>query len=338
MKSLTIALLALSSLNASSSVNDVGNIGPAGRVRLYYKNNNEIVLTGCPNTVLGNTPEEARARCQGKTYRFRTDIFTRALKASIYTDYRNMISPFTAEELEIYWSTEPKLSAEVIKKELQVIENFIQAYGEDSADLNRKKELLGMLDNWKIKAKFDEAIDALIKEISNGDVLVQKTIANSGKTFGHTLLSMFNPAVRIPCGQKGSIEERIQDCSFDTSSATFSLVTRSRMSYEVIQDKATGFFWGSNFGTNYEFAKDYCPRADLENGRLSEVEWKMPNQNEMKTAYDNGLSKILSPDSKFWVTSSDGKSAMIFNMSNGTAEVSNNARENNYTKCVGKVK
>lgn len=348
MKSISIALLALIAFNAFSSVNDVGNIGPASRVRLYYKEGNEIVLTGCANnTVLGSTPAEAREKCQGKTFRFRPDVFKKALKASIYSDYKKLFAPFTPEEVEIYWSDDPLMERNAISKEINEIDDFIQAYGRENADLKRRDELVEMLNNWKVKEKFDLAVDALIKEISNQDILVQKTLTNSGKTFGHTLLAIMDPTRKIPCGErKGSIDERINDCSFDTSVSEFTLVSRSILKEEVYLDEKTGHFWGINFGSYLDIARSYCSGSSyhLHNGNLNEVEWKLPNVNEMKIAYDHGL-KVIATDMRasapipgFWVNSVDGKNGMIFDMEKGTAVINPNERDNFNTKCIGTLK
>lgn len=318
MKKLLIGLLAFSSVSTMAFVKDVGGIGPNSEVILYYKEGNHIIVKNCaPNTVLGLTPAEARESCQGEINKVPLEAFKMELKKFVSVKNAKVLKPLTEEEASAYMTgnLEPEQIKE-LKVELDKINVFITNYGEENANLDRKRKiearLLAFNNHLSAVNKVNIEIENVVKTISSQTKVTLTKFNPNNDQFFYTVLKKFNPEQKFVCGLVGSIEERIKDCNYSTSShiGDFVLVTRvknpnSSTIYEVHQETSTGLLWGSNLirPMNQSEAQKNCKNAFREGGYISDIDWKLPSKEEFEVALDNGIAPILGLDKIFWTSS-----------------------------------
>jgi hypothetical protein len=296
-----------------ASVKDVGVIGPDGEVILYYKEGDYIIVKACdPNTILGMTPAQARSNCQGKSNKVPVESFKQLLRNLVSTDRLNVLKPLTPEEVEAYSKDGPnsdQIEAMVI--ELEKINNFIAVYGAENANLVRKEELVKALRSQETRVSAIKKINAEVEKAVNliaDQTKLTLTKFNSDKDqFLYTVLKQFNPNQKFPCGLKGSVDERIKDCSYQLTSEKegFVLVTRSKHFKEVHKEVSTGLLWSDRLPStmNHYSAEKAC-KADLkEVAGISGVTWRLPSIDEYKEAEKNGIWKAL-PNMNYWFWSS----------------------------------
>jgi hypothetical protein len=296
-----------------SSILDVGVIGPRGEVILYYKEGDKIIVKSCdPNTVLGLTPALARSNCQGKTNKVPVESFKQALRNLVSTERLNVLKPLTPEEVQEYaedGSSSDQIEAILI--ELDKINAFITSYGAENADLVRKEELVMALRSSEARMSAIHRINSEIEKALNlitDQTKLALTKFNSDKDqFLYTVLKNFDPFQKFPCGLKGSVDERVKNCSYQLNSEKegFILVTRTKDFKEVHKEIKTGLLWGDRLPlsmTHYN-AEKAC-KADLgEVGGISEMTWRLPSKEEYEEAEKNGIRKAL-PNMNYWFWSS----------------------------------
>ena len=158
-----------------------------------------------------------------------------------------------------------------------------------------------------------------------------------------------NPAhadeVKYPCGLRGTIEERIDDCKLQNNN--FVLVTRTEKQKEVYQDLRTGLLWSHRFERmNYDNASDACDDDAAETGYLPGISWSLPSQDEYKDAEKHGIRWSM-PDMQtiFWTDTSHRKSGRFIFAYHGESTDgmgghfsdydSINDRLTLYVRCVG---
>lgn len=305
-------LVGCSHMNGSkripASVKDVGVIGPDGEVILYYKDGDYIIVKACdPNTILGMTPAQARSNCQGKSNKVPIESFKQSLRNLVSTDRLNVLKPLTPEEVEAYNSDQ--IEAMVI--ELEKINNFIAVYGAENANLVRKEELVKALRSQETRVSAIKKINAEVEKAVNliaDQTKLTLTKFNSDKDqFLYTVLKQFNPNQKFPCGLKGSVDERIKDCSYQLTSEKegFVLVTRSKDFKEVHKEVSTGLFWSDRLPKTMDHysAEKACNSSLKEVAGISGVTWRLPSIDEYKEAEKNGIRKAL-PNMNYWFWSS----------------------------------
>lgn len=315
---LTIAMLAGCShvqdtKRIPASVKDVGVIGPDGDVILFYKDGDYIIVKACdPNTVLGMTPAQARSNCQGKSNKVPVESFKQSLRNLVSTDRLNVLKPVTPEELEAYSKDGPssdQIEAMVI--ELDKINAFITAYGAENANLVRKEELVKALRSHETRVsaikKINAEIEKAVNLITNQTKLTLTKFNSDRDQFLYTVLKNFNPSAKFPCGFKGSVDERIKDCSYQLTSEKegFALVTRSKDFKEVHKELSTGLLWSDRLPSTMTLdrAEKAC-KADLKEATgISGVTWRLPSIDEYKEAEKNGIRKALR-NMNYWFWSS----------------------------------
>ena len=111
---------------------------------------------------------------------------------------------------------------------------------------------------------------------------------------------MYKRQVKYPCGLRGSIEQRIDDCKLQNDN--FVLVTRTEKQKEVYQDLRTGLLWSHRLERmNFDDASDACDSDMDEAGYLSGYSWSLPSQSEYQVAEKHGIRWSM-PDMKtiFW--------------------------------------
>ncbi|MGE3610356.1 MAG: DUF1566 domain-containing protein [Bacteriovoracaceae bacterium] len=296
-----------------ASVKDVGVIGPEGEVILYYKEGDYIIVKACdPNTILGMTPAQARANCQGKSNKVPMESFKQSLRNLVSTDLLNVLKPLTPEEVEAYSKDGPnsdQIEAMVI--ELEKINNFIAVYGAENANLVRKEELVKALRSQETRVSAIKKINAEVEKAVNliaDQMKLALTKFNSDKDqFLYTVLKQFSPNQKIPCGLKGSVDERIKDCSYELTSEKegFVLVTRSKDFKEVHKEVSTGLLWSDRLpSTMTQYSAEKACKADLkEVAGIAGVTWRLPSKEEYEQAEKSGIRKVL-PNMNYWFWSS----------------------------------
>jgi hypothetical protein len=316
-----------------ASVKDVGVIGPDGEVILYYKEGDYIIVKACdPNTILGMTPAQARSNCQGKSNKVPVESFKQSLRNLVSTDRLNVLKPVTPKEVEAYSKDGPNSDQiEAMAIELEKINNFIAVYGAENANLFRKEELVIALRSLEARVSAIKKINAEVEKAVNliaDRTKLTLTKFNSDKDqFLYTVLKQFNPNQKFPCGLKGSVDERIRDCSYQLTSEKegFVLVTRSKEFKEVHKDTKTGLLWGDRLPStmNQYYAEKACNAILAEVAGISNsATWRLPSKEEYEEAEKNGIRKAL-PNMNYWFWSSSvhrSYYAWLFNGFNGDTD------------------
>lgn len=297
-----------------SSTEDVGVIGPDGGVALYYREGNSIIIKACePYILMGLTPSQARSNCRGKINKVPVESFKQALRDLVSIDRMDILKPLTPEEVEAYVRGGPTSEQiEIMVAELEKINRFIATYGEDSANLVRKEELLKALLSQKTRIRALEKLKAEIEKviglITDQTKVTLITSSTDDEKFLYTAVQRFNPNQTAPCGLRGSVDERIKDCSYQRTSnrGNFVLVTRSKAFKEVYKDLSSGLLWSDRLvGTTQHGGALKACRGDLnEVAGLSKFEWKLPSIENYKEADKNGIRKALpNMNDTFWSSS-----------------------------------
>lgn len=154
---------------------------------------------------------------------------------------------------------------------------------------------------------------------------------------------------KVPCGLKGSVDERISDCSRLPQQTWgggdgFVLVTRSFDLKEVHKEISTDLLWSDTLPlemTHYD-ALDAC-NSDLEEvGGISGVNWRLPTIHEYKKAEKNGIRfKLPNTNSWFWSSSVSPlmkNRARLFSKFYGVAYYELHRRDIPFSvRCVAKI-
>lgn len=129
------------------------------------------------------------------------------------------------------------------------------------------------------------------------------------------------------CGLEGSINERIEACSYVQPMAPYrlALVTRTQNGKEVYLDETYNVLISDKFPglVNYEDAKAACQKTSAEMGNLPGIKWKLPSMEEFgrnSQAYIFGLPNMTNYSSaiQFWTSTIKGRSVYMFNGQDGT--------------------
>ena len=315
----SLALASCSHMEAKRRVAspDVGVIGGDGNVLLYYKEGDYIIVKNCEaNTVLGSTPQQARANCEGKSNKVPVESFKFALRNQVSADRLNILKPLTPEEIEAYLKDGPSTSQiESMVLELDKINAFIKSYGAENANLVRKEELISALKSnyTKIRVikKINAEIEKAIANIADQSSLTLTKYGNEKDQFLYTVLKNFDPTAIFPCGLTGTVDDRIKDCSYQESSTNggFVLVTRTKEFKEVQKDTKSGLLWGDRLPTtmSYDDAMKACKANLAEVGGVVSGTWRLPTIEEYKDANINGIRTALPNMYDWWWSSSVGR-------------------------------
>lgn len=131
---------------------------------------------------------------------------------------------------------------------------------------------------------------------------------------------------KLPCGNAGTIEERIQDCSEQSSSrqGTFVLVSRSKAMREVQLDTATNLYWSERSldFMSYLRGEQYCLYGKTGLESVIGERGSYPTLAQLQEAKKNGGDKALSASNEhFWSSTradeNDGTVFMAYRMDNG---------------------
>lgn len=309
-----------------SGVNDVGVLSPNGEIFLYYREGSYIIVKACePNTILGMSPSEARANCQGKSNRVPVEAFKYSLRRLVSIDKLRVLKPLTPKEVKEYSKGGPNASQiQAMITELEKINKFITAYGAENANLVRKEELIKALGSQKTRIiamnKINAEVEKAVNLIVDQTKLTLKKFNSDKDQFLYNVLKSYNPNTVFQCGLSGSIDERIKDCSGQLGSKkiNFLLVTRSKNFREVYKDVLTGKLWGDlhlPVVTYADFIGACTPNHD-QGGGIPGVKWRRPTMDDYRDADSSGIRESLS-DMKltYWTStrwSQDDDYAMVY--------------------------
>lgn len=325
MRKRIIFLLALASLSSCSqfskqrlpaSESDVGIIGPKGQTLLYYKKGEHIAVKRCaPNTILGSTTADGRLNCQGKENLVPVEVFKKELRTQLLGSKLSILNPLTKEEAEIYVNSAPisVYDIEDLSRELDRINRFIELYGKENADLERRDKIIEYLKNrggilLSAVKKINNEIDFAISRIVNESELTLLKASTDEANFLFKVLSGFAPKDLYACGYQGSIQQRINDCNYqeNASKGNFKLVRRDPSNpnrlLEIYQDSKTGLLWSElREFSNFQAARESCA---FYGSRINESGWRLPTKEEYVQAFESGIHKSLSRmDEYYWSSS-----------------------------------
>jgi hypothetical protein len=161
-----------------------------------------------------------------------------------------------------------------------------------------------------------------------------------------------------PCGQEGSVDERILDCSFQEGSqkGQFFLVTRSINGIEVYRDVASGLIWSDRMAKNYRFHSPALSICSNLNSRpnhsgvipflgIPDLTWRLPSADDFLQAEKNNIRQEL-PDMNhyFWTSTiypTNPYYAYVFSSSGELTTYQRELRDNIYqlsVRCVAELK
>ncbi len=139
--------------------------------------------------------------------------------------------------------------------------------------------------------------------------------------------SVFRPGNKRPCGLEGSIDERIEKCSYMQQDNPFGLVlvTRTKELKEVWYDQTNKLLLSDRLPVlvDFETATKVCSRIYQEMGNLPGIIWRLPVIQEytrMSQAYVQVLPNMVGVNSGhwFWTSSQRGRTVFTFNGQDGT--------------------
>lgn len=306
-------------------VASMGIIGLEGRVLLYYRDREFIVIKSCePHTILGKTPNEAKVNCQGKLSRIPIPYFRMALRSLVSTIGVKGLKNFTADEAKAYGTYKPtdaqielmKKQVAEIPKEIEKIKAFIATYGAENVEnppdelIERKKSYEDYLSALK---KIDVEIEKGIDFIIDQSTLAIKKSSTDKEQFLYTVLKKFDPETKVPCGLSGTVDERIKDCSYQSEArkGKFVLVRRTKESYEVYMNTRNGQLWSDLLPYEYpqNQTSEVCNNNPVIQGLLgkgSGVKWRAPHIGEYVDAEADGIKDLPKIDYWQWSDSITG--------------------------------
>ncbi|WPU63508.1 hypothetical protein [Peredibacter starrii] len=163
----------------------------------------------------------------------------------------------------------------------------------------------------------------------------------------HVMESLQQPThANRPCGLTGSIEERMENCSYQVPQRfNMVLVTRTENLKEVWLDVNNNILWSERLPTKMNFAnaKEACRKVTEEMAFLDEFQWRLPSGTEFQISGESVMSAFNyrnGPEENNWYWSSTvkGRTIVIFNSLDSTTTYSpfTNSRSGS-VRCVSPV-
>lgn len=124
-------------------------------------------------------------------------------------------------------------------------------------------------------------------------------------------------ATKRPCGLSGSIQERIEDCSYqEKQNMGLVLVTRTKDMKEIYKDLVTGLIWSDRLPSkvSYPTAQNVCARNDRPELGFLNLKWRLPSIDDFENSADR-LTMILpnmyTDGESYWFWTSTNKSKFV---------------------------
>lgn len=161
--------------------------------------------------------------------------------------------------------------------------------------------------------------------------------------FGNSYAHVMEHVQRGSCGLDGTIEERLQDCSYqaDAEKEGFVLVSRTNKLEEIRKEIATGLLWSEPLpNTVRQYYAGWACRSLKELSGVTGLKWRLPSIDEYRVAEKNGIRKALQKMNYwFWSSSVEhprAAGAWRFNGRNGKTY---NGYRGNYflVRCVADI-
>lgn len=201
----------------------------------------------------------------------------------------------------------------------------------NSGEVLISSEIYDELDNInKAALVIHEAIYSIRRK-----ALGETTSQNTRRLVAHLMASNGDPAVierwvydslhrpnnKRFCGLTGSLEEKIESCSYvDSGRSSFVLVTRDEKLNEVWLDRSTKILWSDRIPEKMDFERALlaCETYAQELGDLRDYKWRLPQASEYQS-YGETLLNILpnmtrySESYWFWTSTLNGRSVRTYN-------------------------
>lgn len=202
---------------------------------------------------------------------------------------------------------------------------------QDSGELLVSQEIYDHLDNVnKAALLIHEAVYSYRRKAlgettsQNSRRLVAQLMANNPdtNTIDRSIGEVTSIRNKRACGLEGTINQRIEDCSYVQPTAPYrlSLVTRTQEGKEVYLDEDFNVLISDKLaGTmNFEDAKKACRKIQPEMGNLPGLVWKLPSIADFgnnSLAYVYGLPNMsnYSNSLQYWTSTVKGRSVYMFN-------------------------
>lgn len=281
--------------------------------RVLYKRNFEVAQNSIADLV---------SAAQAKVADF--GYFASKLQKEINLIEKNTIFIPEGNELEPTDDAFPPIKKKGCK--FEQLANYTNA-----GELLISTEIYDELDNVnKAALIIHEAIYAIRRKS-----LGETTSQNTRRLVAHLLSTNGDPAVierwvydsihrpnnKRKCGITGTLEEKIESCSYvDSGKQNFVLVMRDEKLSEVWLDRATKMLWSDRIPEKMDFerAKLACETYAQELGDLRTFEWRLPQASEYQN-YGESLLSILpnmtrySESYWFWTSTTKGRSVKTYN-------------------------
>ncbi|MCM2348752.1 MAG: DUF1566 domain-containing protein [Bacteriovoracaceae bacterium] len=146
-----------------------------------------------------------------------------------------------------------------------------------------------------------------------------------------------------PCGLKGTISERIENCSFQKKPVkSLVLVTRTKDLKEVYKDLDTGLLWSDRLPSrvNYFVALRTCQDTTLSELGFLKAQWRLPTMKEYLDVSYRIISVLpnMYGDGEiywFWTETADANFAHVFYGTDGSTGLEfNNSRKVGSVRCI----
>lgn len=258
--------------------------------------------------------------------------FAGKLKKEIELVEKNMIMIPEGNELELTDDAFPPIKKKGCK--FEQLANYT-----NSGEVLVSQEIFDRLDNVNKAAMFIHEAIYSIRRKSLGDTTSQVTrkftaqllAQNPDEAQIEKLIAdtFYRPDNTRPCGLEGSIEERVESCSYVKQSVGWmSLVMRKADKTEIWMNRQTNLIWSDRIPElmNYKRAQIACSSLSSTLVELGTLNWRLPTADEYRS--EGFLHQILpnmtrlSTSYWFWTSTTKGRSVLTYN--GETAEMSYN--------------
>ncbi len=154
--------------------------------------------------------------------------------------------------------------------------------------------------------------------------------------------SLYRPYNNRPCGFSGTLEERIESCSYiQRDRFGLSLVMRKADLTEIYYDRTTRLLWSDSLPIrmDYKRAQVACPSLNTEFADLGPVNWRLPTADEF-SHYGEWLIQAL-PNMAgryFWTSTTKGRMVLTYTGDTGTIGYNPFTGSNTGSvRCVSKI-